>query len=68
MQLVPLRPIIISVLFHHYKEPIHCISEVEQMYAKVNNGKNKKRLTREEEQQEAGCLQLQQRQLKLSEF
>ena len=31
VQLVPLQPIIISILFHHYKELKECISEVEQM-------------------------------------
>jgi hypothetical protein len=41
VQLVPLHPIIISILFHHYKELKECISEVEQIIeAKVNN-KNK---------------------------
>lgn len=31
VQLVPLHPIIISILFHHYKELLQCISEVEQI-------------------------------------
>jgi len=31
VQLVPLQPIVISILFHHYKELKECISEVEQM-------------------------------------
>jgi len=31
VQLVPLHPIIMSVLFHHYKELIQLTSEVEQM-------------------------------------
>jgi hypothetical protein len=30
-QLVPLHPIIISILFHHYKELKECIAEVEQI-------------------------------------
>jgi hypothetical protein len=30
-QLVPLQPIIISILFHHYKELKECIAEVEQI-------------------------------------
>src|SRR5918998_6446086 len=29
--LVPLQPIIISILFHHYKELKKCISEVKQL-------------------------------------
>ncbi len=39
VQLVPLHPIIISILFHHYKELKECISEVEQIEAKVNSKK-----------------------------
>jgi hypothetical protein len=31
VQLVPLHPIIISILFHHYKELREYINEVEQM-------------------------------------
>jgi len=31
VQLVPLHPIIMSILFHHYKELKVCISEVEQI-------------------------------------
>jgi hypothetical protein len=31
VQLVPLQPIIISILFHHYKELLECMKEVEQM-------------------------------------
>ena len=34
VQLVPLQPIIISILFHHYKELKECISEVEQIEAR----------------------------------
>src|SRR5215213_6526079 len=30
VQLVPLHPIIISILFHHYKELNECIKQVEQ--------------------------------------
>jgi hypothetical protein len=33
VQLVPLQPIMISILFHHYKELQECISEVEQIEA-----------------------------------
>jgi hypothetical protein len=31
VQLVPLHPIIISILFHHYEELKKCISEIEQI-------------------------------------
>ncbi len=37
VQLVPLHPIIISILFHHYKELKECINQIEQIEAKVNN-------------------------------
>src|SRR5215204_3939322 len=50
VQLVPLHPIIMSILFHHYKELIQLISEVEQMEgAAVNSSEKKKELTIEEE-------------------
>lgn len=41
VQLVPLHPIIISILFHHYKELKECISEVEQIIESKVNNKNK---------------------------
>jgi hypothetical protein len=31
VQLVPLHPIIMSILFHHYKELKECMSEVERI-------------------------------------
>jgi hypothetical protein len=31
VQLVPLHPIFISILFHHYKELKECVSEVERI-------------------------------------
>ena len=37
VQLVPLHPIIISILFHHYKELKECISEVERIEDHVNS-------------------------------
>jgi hypothetical protein len=41
-QLVPLHPIIMSILFHHYKELKQGISEVERIEeARVNSSKNK---------------------------
>jgi hypothetical protein len=39
-QLVPLHPIIISILFHHYKELKECISEVEQIIEEEASGAN----------------------------
>ncbi len=45
VQLVPLHPIIISILFHHYKELKECISEVEQIESvsrAIGNSSNKK--------------------------
>jgi len=41
-QLVPLQPIVISILFHHYKELKECIFEVERIEATVNNSKKKR--------------------------
>jgi hypothetical protein len=53
VQLVPLHPIIVSILFHHYKELKECISEVEQMEASSraidSSTKNKEWLTIREE-------------------
>src|SRR5215207_4550215 len=77
VQLVPLHPIIMSILFHHYKELIQLISEVEQMEEETkvnNNNSSKQRLTRKEESEEEGVQQPQPsvppaptpRQLKLS--
>lgn len=41
VQLVPLQPILMSIIFHHYKQLRECISEVEQIEASgdavVNN-------------------------------
>jgi hypothetical protein len=31
VQLVPLHPIFMSILFHHYKQLIECMTQVEQM-------------------------------------
>ena len=56
VQLVPLHPIIMSILFHHYKELTQLRSEVEQMEeataTTVNNNSSKKKeeLTIEEEE------------------
>jgi hypothetical protein len=50
-QLVPLHPIIISILFHHYKELIQLISELERMEEAVFNSK-KKFVIKEEKQEE----------------
>jgi hypothetical protein len=37
VQLVPLHPIVMSILFHHYKELKECISEVERMGIKLEH-------------------------------
>jgi hypothetical protein len=47
---VLLHPIIISILFHHYKELKDCISEVERIEAKVDSSKKKEWLTKREEE------------------
>jgi hypothetical protein len=58
VQLVPLHPIIISILFHPYKELFECIREVEELKAATNNTKvkstvenNKYSTTKEEEEE-----------------
>jgi hypothetical protein len=38
-QLVPLHPIVMSILYHHYKELKECIKQVEQIEARVNRSK-----------------------------
>ena len=52
VQLVPLHPIIMSILFHHYKELIQLSSEVEQIAGATAN--SKKRLAIKEEEEEEG--------------
>jgi len=43
VQLVPLHPIIMSILFHHYKELTQLLSEVEQIeMTRVKSSKKKK--------------------------
>jgi hypothetical protein len=54
-QLVPLHPIVMSILFHHYKELKECIAEVEEIEeGQVNHRKKKEEeeewLTRKEEE------------------
>ena len=58
VQLVPLHPIVISILFHHYKELLECIKEIEEMEAandsKTNFTENNKfsSTIKEEEEEE----------------
>ncbi|HEY6757047.1 MAG TPA: hypothetical protein VI037_06620 [Nitrososphaera sp.] len=40
VQLVPLHPIIISILFHHYRQFTECLSEVEKVEDRLNNSHN----------------------------
>ncbi len=56
VQLVPLHPIIISILFQHYKELKECISEIDQIEDQVNSSKKKEeeRLTIKEEEKGEG--------------
>jgi hypothetical protein len=51
-QLVPLHPIIMSILFHHYKELTEIISEVKQIETIVNH--KHRRLTVRVEQEAPG--------------
>src|SRR5215210_3785 len=48
VQLVPLHPIFMSILLHHYKQLTECILEVEQIEAKVNKSKIKRSTKKEE--------------------
>jgi len=59
VQLVPLHPIIMSILFHHHKEPIQLISEVKQIEeaAAGNSSKMKKEPTIEEGEEKGGAEQ-----------
>jgi len=53
VQLVPLHPIIMSILFHHYKELTECMSEIEQLESTVNGSKKRTGgLTTNEEEEE----------------
>jgi hypothetical protein len=47
---VRLRPILMSILLYHYKQLTECISEVEQIDAKVNS--KKKVLTKKKKEEE----------------
>jgi hypothetical protein len=53
---VPLHPIIISILFHHYKELKECIREVEALVGgeanKVNNGDKREQDQEEQDNKE----------------
>jgi hypothetical protein len=63
VQLIVLHPIIMSILFQHYKELIQLISEVEHIEARIDKHR---RLTIREEKEEEYLRP--QRQSKLSEF
>src|SRR5215203_1580445 len=52
VQLVPLHPIIMSILFHHYKELLECIREVEELGAKVNAKKENNKCSKVMEEEE----------------
>ena len=61
VQYVRLHPILMSILFHHYKELTECISEVEEIESKVEC------LVQQEKEVKVKLLRP-ARQLKLSEF
>src|SRR5215212_4499577 len=52
VQLVPLHPIIMSILFHHYKELTEIISEVEQMEQATVSSKKRLAINEEEEKKQ----------------
>ena len=49
VQLVPLHPIIISILFYHYRELKECISEVEQIMMEATATFNHKQVLKKKE-------------------
>jgi hypothetical protein len=49
VQLVPLHPIIMSILVHHYRELKEYINQVGHMEAKVNSSKKKDLIKKEGE-------------------
>lgn len=62
-QLVPLQPIVVSILFHHYKELLECIREVEELGVKVNVKEKDTKysaIKEEEEEQEGQIEELQE--------
>ena len=63
VQHVRLHPILMSIVFHHYKQLIECISEVEEIEAKVECLVQQKKEVKVELPQSPPA-----RQLKLSEF
>ena len=74
VQLVPFHPIIMSILFHHYKELIQLTSEVEQMneatatIANNSSKKKKKEVTIEEEGEKEQAVEEAPLQSKLFDF
>jgi hypothetical protein len=52
VQYVRLHPILMSILLYDYKELTQCMSEVEQIEAKVNSKKKEWLTKKEEEKQE----------------
>jgi hypothetical protein len=52
--LVPLHPIVISILFHHYKELKECISEVEQIMMEPTATVNHKQVLKKKEERMEG--------------
>jgi hypothetical protein len=52
--LIPLHPIIISILFHHYKELKECISEVEQIMMEATATVNHKQVLKKKEERMKG--------------
>jgi hypothetical protein len=40
VQLVPIHPIFVSILFHHYKQLIEVMTQVEQNEARIREGED----------------------------
>jgi hypothetical protein len=58
VQYVRLHPILMSILFHHYKELTECIEQVEEIEARVNSKKKVLKEEEEEEEEEAPTYHL----------
>jgi uncharacterized protein (DUF3084 family) len=50
VQLVSPHPIVMSILFHHYRQLRECICEVEQIQADVSSKEKRRDLTIKEEE------------------
>jgi hypothetical protein len=55
VQLVPLHPIIISIVFHHYKELVECSKQIEQMSNNNNRISSRAMVKNIKEEEDDDC-------------